>query len=184
MAASSSAYHFVTNWHIPGDIYEFADILSDAEDFVRWWPSVYLRVTELEPGDEHNVGKVLDLYTKGWLPYTLRWQCRVTSNNHPYGFALDAWGDFVGRGVWTLAQAGDTVHVTYDWRVEAHKPLLKRLSFLLRPIFSANHRWAMDKGEASLNLELQRRHAATTPEQSRIPAPPGATWAFRRGAMS
>jgi hypothetical protein len=179
--SSNNQYHFVTHWQIPGEITQVADILSDAEDFVRWWPSVYLRIVELEPGDEHSVGKVLDLYTKGWLPYTLRWQCRITSSNRPYGFALDAWGDFVGAGIWTLAQEGDIVHVTYDWRVAADKPLLKRLSFLMRPIFSANHRWAMAKGEQSLKLELARRNASTPAEQARIPAPPRATWVLRWG---
>jgi hypothetical protein len=178
---ASNQYHFVTDWQIPGDIDTVADVLSDAEGFARWWPSVYLRVRELEPGDANSIGKVIDLYTKGWLPYTLRWQARVTSNQHPYGFSLTATGDFVGTGVWTLRQEGDSVHVTYDWRVEAARPLLRHLSPLLRPIFSANHRWAMAKGEESLILEMRRRGAASPEERARIPAPPPATWAFGRG---
>lgn len=174
-------YHFTTHWQIEGNISEVADILSDGEDFARWWPSVYLRITEIEPGDERQVGKVLDLYTKGWLPYTLRWQARITSNNHPHGFTLIATGDFVGEGVWTLEQQGDLVVVTYDWRIEATKPLLRYLSFLLRPLFAANHHWAMAKGEESLKLELQRRRARTPDELARVPAPAPATWALRRG---
>jgi hypothetical protein len=30
----------------------------------------------------------------------------------------------------------------------------------MKPIFAANHHWAMDQGERSLKLELARRHAA------------------------
>jgi len=30
--------------------------------------------------------------------------------------------------------------ITYDWRIRADKPLLRYLSFVFKPIFSANHR--------------------------------------------
>ena len=63
----------------------------------------------------------------------------------------------------------------YDWKIRADKPLLKYGSFLMKPIFSANHRWAMAKGEESLKLELARRHARTTEERAAIPAPPPPT---------
>jgi len=42
----------------------------------------------------------------------------------------------------------------------------------MKPIFAANHRWAMTQGEKSLNLELARRHAASPAELKRIPDPP------------
>jgi hypothetical protein len=61
----------------------------------------------------------------------------------------------------------------YDWRIRAEKPLLKRLSFLLRPLFEANHRWAMARGEESLKLELARRRASSDDARARIAAPPG-----------
>jgi hypothetical protein len=125
------------------------------------------------------VGKVVALYTKGWLPYTLRWQFRVTESRHPYGFTLEAWGDFVGRGIWTFEPDGSRlghVLITYDWKIRADKPLLRYLSFLMKPIFSANHRWAMTKGEESLRLELARHRALTPEARSRVPAPPGPTF--------
>ena len=56
-------------------------------------------------------------------------------------------GDFEGVGVWTFAQDGQSVAVMYDWRIRAEKPILRTLSFLLKPVFSANHRWAMARGE-------------------------------------
>jgi hypothetical protein len=144
----------------------------------RWWPSVYLDVQELEPGDKNGIGKVVSLFTKGWLPYTLRWQFRVTANRSPYGFSLEAWGDFVGTGNWTFAQNDHWVNITYDWRIRADKPLLRWLSFIMKPIFSANHHWAMRKGEESLKLELARRHARTVKERKAVPPPPGSTFAF------
>lgn len=171
---SSNEYHFITHWRVPGTVEEVAEVLSDAEDLARWWPSVYLDVQETKAGDEDGIGKEVSLYTKGWLPYTLRWQFRVTESNYPHGFALESWGDFEGRGEWTLQQDGDWVDVTYDWRIQAEKPLLRRLSFLLKPFFAANHQWAMRRGEESLRLEMARRAA---PEQHRYlyPSPPPAT---------
>lgn len=50
-------------------------------------------------------------------------------------------------------------HFVTHWRVSAAKPLLRYLSFLLKPVFAANHRWAMKKGEESLRIEIARRKA-------------------------
>src|SRR4051812_11929433 len=170
----TNEYHFITRWRILGTIEEIALILANAPDLVRWWPSVYLEVRELAPGDARGLGKKVDLYTKGWLPYTLRWQFCVSAIASD-GFTIQAEGDFVGRGIWTFAQEGEWAIITYDWKIAADKPLLRYLSFLMKPIFSANHHWAMDQGERSLKLELARRHASTPEQLARIPAPPGPT---------
>ncbi len=171
---SSNEYHFITQWRVKSTIKEVADILGDAGDLVRWWPAVYLDVQVLQPGDEQGLGKVVSLYTKGWLPYTLRWQFRVTEVRAD-GFTLEAWGDFDGRGIWTFEQDGPWVNAKYDWKILAEKPLLRNFSFIMKPLFSANHRWAMAKGEESLNLEIARRHAATQEERALVPAPPQPT---------
>ena len=71
---------------------------------------------------------------------------------------MRASGDFEGEGRWSLTQDGLYTDVTYHWSIEANKPLLRYLSFLLRPLFAANHHWAMARGEESLERELARRH--------------------------
>lgn len=176
----SNDYQFITRWRVESTVNEVADILKGASDLPRWWPSVYLDVRELEPGDKDGVGKVVSLYTKGWLPYTLRWQFRVTESRYPYGFSLEAWGDFEGWGVWTFEQDGPFVNIIYDWKISANKPLLNALSFLLKPVFSANHRWAMARGEESLRLEIARRKARSAEEAALIPPPPGPTFPHNR----
>lgn len=75
--------------------------------------------------------------------------------------------------MWTPVSAGELVKVTYDWRVRARKPLLRSLSWLLKPPFAANHRWAMARGAESLALELRRRRARTEAERVAVPDPPG-----------
>lgn len=168
-------YHFITHWRMESTCEEIFEILSDGQILTRWWPSVYLDVKELKKGDASGVGTEVGLYTKGWLPYTLRWQFRVTEINKPHGFSLEAWGDFVGRGIWTFEQDGKDVNITYDWKIRATKPLLKMFSFALKPIFSDNHHWAMKQGEESLRLELARRRATTPEALAKIPPPPPAT---------
>lgn len=172
-----NGYHFITHWHLDATCEEVYRTLEDVESLARWWPSVYLDVRVLEKGRAGGVGKVVELYTKGWLPYTLRWKFQVTETNFPNGYSLEAVGDFVGKGVWTFRPLEDgRCEVAYDWKITAEKPLLKLLTPLLRPFFSANHHWAMRMGENSLTLELKRRSAKTEAERISIPAPPGPTF--------
>jgi len=173
----SNEYHFTTHWRVESTVKEVTEILGNAPDLTRWWPSVYLDVQVLAPGDGAGVGKVVSLFTKGWLPYTLTWQFRVTEVSAS-GFVLEATGDFVGRGEWTFRQEGPIVVITYDWRIRADKPLLRYLSFVMKPLFSANHIWAMGMGEKSLKLELARRRASTPEKRAQIAPPPGPTFGF------
>ncbi len=159
-------------------------MLADADGLARWWPSVYLTVDVVEPGDALGLGKVVDLWTKGWLPYSLRWRFTVDGSDPPHGFSIAADGDFVGRGIWTLTSrldrddpGGPSTSVEYDWRIVAEKGLLKNLSPLMKPIFGANHRWAMARGEESLKAELGRRRAGDDPTLlGAIPPPRGPTF--------
>ncbi len=171
---ASNDYHFITMWRVKSTIEEVSEIIGDPRGLARWWPSVYLDVKVLEEGDERGLGRVVSLHTKGWLPYTLRWSFRVTEVKSD-GFTLVACGDFDGRGIWTFEQDGPWVIITYDWKIKAEKVLLRYFSFVMKPIFSANHRWAMAKGEESLKLELARRHAANQKELALIPVPPQPT---------
>jgi hypothetical protein len=181
---AANDYHFITTWRIAATPDEITEILGDAEALARWWPSVYLDVRVLEPGDATGLGKAVELWTKGFLPYTLRWRFTVSQSEPPTGFRLDAEGDFVGRGIWTLKAevadgqpGGPLTSVVYDWLIVAEKGVLKRLSPIMKPIFAANHRWAMAQGERSLRLEVARRHAGSDPAiRSAIPAPPGPTF--------
>ena len=169
-------YHFVTHWQLDASPEEVWAVLANAEELPRWWPSVYLDATRKEAGDADGIGQVTVLWTKGFLPYTLRWRFRVTEAERPHRLAIDAFGDFVGRGVWTLAGSSTGTDVTFDWRIRAEKPLLRALSFLLKPVFSANHAWAMARGRESLHLELRRRGARTDEERARVPAAQGPTF--------
>ena len=168
-------YHFITHWFAPGaTIEEVYKLIADATALPQWWPSVYLEVTEVTaPGAVRadGTGRQFDLFTKGWLPYTLRWRMTGREAHPPDGLTIGADGDFVGRGIWTFTQTPDGVAIVFDWKLIAEKPLLRFFSPLLKPAFAANHCWAMAQGEISLLRELERRR---TPASSVAP-PPGPT---------
>jgi hypothetical protein len=168
-------YRFVTHWQVKGSIDEVFEILKDSEALSRWWPAVYLNTDVLKAGDKNGIGQIVDLFTKGWLPYTLSWLLKVTEVHKPNTIKFEAWGDLSGQGTWKLSQKGPMVDIVFDWRVQLQRPILKYLTFALTPIFEANHKWAMKQGLLSLKLELARRHAKSADELKRIPAPPGPT---------
>src|SRR3954470_12869991 len=146
----SNDYIFITHWRVESTCEEVSRVLEDPLGLTGWWPTVYLQVVELRPPRRDGIGRRVRARTKGWLPYTLQWEFEVTESRHPYGFTIVAHGDFEGRGIWKFEQDGGFVNITYDWRLRAKKPLIRSLSFLLKPIFEWNHRWAMAQGEKGL----------------------------------
>ena len=176
---SPNDYHFLTRWRVAGDVKEVADIIEDALSLPRWWPAVYFEVKQIEPGGEGGVGKLIGLRAGGWLPYTLNIHFHTVESRYPHGFTMKATGDLEGTGIWTFEQDGPNVNVTYDWTIRANKPLIRRLSFFLKPIFRSNHNWTMRRGEESLKLELLRRRARMPEEAERVPNPPRPAFPLR-----
>ena len=131
----STDYEFRTVWRVAGTPEEVAAVLGEATAMPRWWPSVYLSAEPVAGGPEPGPGipRPSRLHTKGWLPYTLRWTLTVTEPITPRGFALTAAGDLNGTGRWTFEPDWPETVITYDWRVSAAKPLLRRLSWLFKP---------------------------------------------------
>jgi hypothetical protein len=173
---AANRYEFVTRWRVEGTREEVFRVLEGTSDLVRWWPSVWLKAEQLQPPDASGVNSRYQLTSKGWLPYVLAWTMTTTEKTFPERLALAADGDFRGTGVWTLAQDGAFADVTYNWVIVADKALLKYLSFLFKPLFRANHNWAMRKGLESLKLELARRRATTDTERAAILPPPAPTF--------
>ncbi len=154
-------YHFVTHWRVKAHVDEVFDIIGQPLEYPRWWPSVYLDCRELAAGGIHGNGRRVLFETKGLLPYTLHWEARTAETEFPNRIVIDAAGDFNGRGEWTFAQHGDYTNIAFDWNITVSKPLIRRLTPVLRPLFEANHRWAMEQGESGLRAELIRYRAHT-----------------------
>jgi len=169
----TNQYDFITRWRFQASAEDIFAILSEPLEYPRWWPSVYLMVSETGPGR-------VRILTRGWLPYKLRWTAEKTETRAPERIGIRASGDFEGKGAWSVVQDGDHADVTFEWRLTAEKPLLRYLSFVLKPVFEVNHRWAMEQGRRSLELELERYRATTVEEMNLIPAAPRAADLIRR----
>ena len=150
------SFRIPTLWHVRGRIEDVADILGRPEDFPRWWGDVYLSCTTVRTGDANGIGQTVAVYSKGWLPYRLNWQGTLVENRMPESWTVEATGDLIGRGVWTLAQRGEIADVAYDWSVSSDRFLFRLLAPFFRWLMISNHRWAMQKGEQGLQHELDR----------------------------
>jgi hypothetical protein len=73
MPDKSNDYRFVTRWVVESTCEEVSDVLGNPLDLPRWWPMVYLAVTELRPPNASGTGRRVRLLTKGKLPYKLTW---------------------------------------------------------------------------------------------------------------
>jgi hypothetical protein len=155
----ANSYHIASHWRVKASAEEVYEIIGQPLEYPRWWPSVYLDCRQTAAGVPGGKGRCVRFLTRGWLPYTLRWEACTTEVSAPHRIVIEASGDFNGRGVWSFTQDGDFTEIAFDWNVSVSKPLLRYLTPALRPVFEANHRWAMREGEISLREELIRYRA-------------------------
>jgi uncharacterized protein YndB with AHSA1/START domain len=160
----TNSYYFITRWRVKASAEEVFAIISEPLEYPQWWPSVYLEAKDLGSGR-------VRFHTRGWLPYTLWFDSARIESERPHRLVVRATGDFGGRGIWSIVQSGEFCDITFDWKLKAEKPLVAALSFALKRVFEANHRWAMARGEEGLLLELARSRARTPAELSALPAP-------------
>jgi hypothetical protein len=89
-------------------------------DFIHAWEIIAGRGRYELDGDEHDLGPGEAAEVQLQRPH------RDLSN--PFG-------------MWTLAPRNGRIHVRFDWRVFADRPLLRVLTLVLRPLFRWNHKW-------------------------------------------
>ena len=146
-------YRLTQHWSIRARSEEVFDILNDTRSYARWWSAVFLHTEEWTEGGV----RVARIHSRGWLPYRLNWVGRQTLVERPRTLAMTVEGDFNGEGRWELRQVGEMVEIDFAWIIVADKPLLRYLSWMLKPIFEANHEWAMRQGYQGLLAEIERR---------------------------
>ena len=167
-------FRIITDWRVKGRLTDVVRLLTTPETFPIWWSEVYLAVKPLAPGDAEGIGHTVAIRAKGWLRYRLHWRATLTEANLPHSWVIEAKGDLNGRGTWHLRQAGEVVEVEYDWQVPSDRPLRRLMVPLFGWLMTANHRWAMSRGEAALNRALAKLYRARNSADA--PAyPPGLT---------
>ena len=139
----ASEYVFIDEWDVDAPPEAVFTALADASTYPQWWKPVYI---DVEADGPPEVGCTSKQHFKGRLPYTLRTTSEIVRYEPPREFEVSVVGDLTGRGVWTLSEADDgRVHIHFDWRVIADRPLLRYLTPVLRPVFRWNHNWSVKR---------------------------------------
>jgi len=162
-------YRIVTRWNLDATAEEIAEIASAPEELVRWWPATFLRARRLDPHRKLGPGSEASWQVKGWLPYTMRFRSRIDDFGYPHHCRISVSGDFEGELRCQVHCAASGSSIQFDFNVKVNKPVVRYLSFLLKPLFCSNHIWVMVRGCQSMSAELARRKRGCT---IRIPGPP------------
>jgi uncharacterized protein YndB with AHSA1/START domain len=147
-------YAFLDEWDVDAPIETVFDALADARTYPDWWTPVYI---DVEADGPPEVGAASRQHFKGRLPYTLRTVSELVRMDRPHELEVKVEGDLTGRGVWTLSERDGRVHVRFDWRVYADRPLLRVLTPILRPVFRWNHNWSVKRAIDGLEPYARRR---------------------------
>lgn len=161
-AWDAHSYYFLDEWSLPASIDAVWPYIINGADYPRWWGMVYNKVEPLNGMAGDQVGAKAAVQAHGRLPYTIRFTSEVAAVTAPTMMSLKAYGDLTGAGTWRLTPTATGTRVTFEWIVQADKPLLRLLSPLVKPMLAENHRWTMRQGEAALQklLGLKVNHAA------------------------
>jgi uncharacterized protein YndB with AHSA1/START domain len=140
-------YVFIDEWDVDAPQEQIFMALADSRTYPEWWIPTYLEVQADGPPAE---GVSAKHRFKAKLPYTLTTTSTITRLEPPREIEAHVDGDLRGRGIWTLTPTNGKIHVRFDWRVFADRPLLRVLTPLLRPLFRWNHNLAIKQAMAGL----------------------------------
>jgi len=142
------AYRFLDRWLVPAPIDRVYETIGDPLGYERWWTD-FVIAAEGDAG-EPRPGKRNRLLVKAFLPYKVRFGLEVLEADRPRRIQMRLSGDFDGTGEWQLTETPGGTEAVLDWRPRVNKPLIRYLSPLLRPLFRANHTWAMNRGQRQI----------------------------------
>jgi uncharacterized protein YndB with AHSA1/START domain len=145
-------YKFLTTWCVDAPLEQVWDVLNETASYPEWWKGVQA-VELLRDGDDQGVGQVSRFSWRSVLPYTLRFDMRVTRVERPHLIEGQATGELEGRGIWRLYEGNGTA-VVYDWQVRTTQAWMNVLGPVARPAFAWNHDLVMRQGGLGLAAKL------------------------------
>ena len=154
---ASNYYIFIDKFIAPCDLETAYHYIKQIEEYPRWWGKVYKKITKLNEALPDLPGSKYRLTIGGFLPYTLTIENEVTHIDRPHLIRFDASGDLRGKGVWSFRAVEKGTEITFDWRVAANKRMIRWFSFLLKPLFRANHHYCVVKAKEGIEKDLVAR---------------------------
>jgi hypothetical protein len=155
-----AAYSFLTTWILDAPRGAVWEAIYEIERWPDWWQGVRA-VQKVEDGDEDGIGA---LYRHEWrsvIPYTVRFETRITRIELPNLIEADAHGELAGTGRWRFFGGPETA-VTYEWNVRTTQPWMNLVAPIARPIFRWNHNVVMHQGGEGLAARIGARLLAVT----------------------
>lgn len=149
-------FRFTTTWEINAPLPAVWDAIQNSVAWPRWWRGV-ASVENLEPGDEHGIGKVQRYVWKSRLPYPVRFTMRVCAVDYLSRIEGVASGEVEGIGVWHFAMHGNNTIVRYEWEVRTTPLWVNIVAPFTRPLIRWNHDQIMNWGAAGLAKLLRAR---------------------------
>jgi uncharacterized protein YndB with AHSA1/START domain len=138
-------YRFETTWRLPADLTGAWNVLSEAEQWPTWWPSVR-RVERLTPGASNGLGRRPRFHFGTRLPYTLSFEAELVEVAEPRRLVASADGELSGTWTCELEQVDGGVVVRHVWAVSTTRAWMNLLAPVARPAFAWNHASLMCEG--------------------------------------
>jgi Polyketide cyclase / dehydrase and lipid transport len=159
---ATNYYIFVDKFVVPCDTETAYHYISNIEDYPRWWGKVYKKIITLHKAPQDEPGGKYEITVGGFLPYSLTIENEVTFIDKPHLIKFDAYGDLHGKGMWIFREVAEGTEITFDWRVAANQKIIRRLSFLLKSLFRANHAFCVRKAKEGMTKDLQLKNQLIT----------------------
>jgi len=154
---ATNYYVFVDKFTAPCDVETAYQYIHRIEEYPRWWGKVYKKIVKLKDVPPDTTGAKYRVTVGGFLPYTLTIENEITLVDRPHRIAFIAYGDLEGKGTWSFKPVAGGTEITFEWRVAANKSIIRALSFILKPLFRANHVYCVKKANEGIRQDLQRK---------------------------
>ena len=155
-------YRFRSEWTLPAARTDVYLALEQLDDYPLWWKQITRA--------QRRTNGSYEMTARSLLPYELEF---VTTQRRcdPVDGILEAdlSGDLGGFSRWTISSAGGITTAVFDEEVIANKALLRRLAYVTRPAFRANHAIMMRDGHRGLQAYLAGWQRGRGPDPDSIP---------------
>lgn len=144
-------YVLVSRWTVATSrdrLWDVVDELLASGDPFTWWPAVH--VSDYD-------GASAKIRASSVFGYALTFTLSDLEAHRPDSLTFRASGDLRGSGVVSFVEAGDDAClIDIDWRVATEPGWMRRMVWLLRPVFVAGHRIAMRQGQRHFAAWVER----------------------------
>ncbi|MBT9594980.1 MAG: SRPBCC family protein [Vitreoscilla sp.] len=154
------AFEYVSEWHLAAPPEAVWQVLTEVDQWPRWWPFVR-RVRLLRRGREPDgVGALRRIDWATRLPYGFTLDVECVEADRPHRLRGLSSGHLAGEGLWELSPDGAGTCVRYTWRLHLNTAWMRIAAPLMAPVFRWNHEGVMRGGAIGLARQLADRQRA------------------------